>query len=411
MPTKKTTANDSDSDELEAKPKSKKKVVRKVKKSEGPDLSSLPNNAGPVQMDSVAKVVSADSLHNSTSMPAVVSEQMVVPEYKLGDFSSKTEDKAGSKMEPKAETKPEIKPEPKKEAFAVASSKTAEPAKFDPIMPAKKSESKNDATFLIPEKFGFDLKSGNRRTDGEVHGKSNRKLAYFLIVLIILLIAGLLFLNKYSSKLLKTDNVSTDVVTTDNSGEQPANSGTPAPGAFTVGFANVPSDLQPTLTDLLQKKFGSDISYSTYSGPALPAIKADTLFVKSSVGTNNTAVMNALADLGIKAEIQQMDNLSNGAVLALTPTIVGPDLSSMTAAVYNASGVSGLAKKYCATLTAYKVTSCNALNATSNQTGTTVNYKNPKALFILKRTADYQKVTFAPADSKQVEDIRVTIGK
>jgi hypothetical protein len=364
VPTKKTAATSDDFEkaeleikESEDKPKPKKKVVRKVKKTDGPDLSSLPNNAGPVQMDSVAKSVSADALHNHHTAKDVP-DQMVVSE------------------------------------------------KHEAMRDIKLRDRQSDATFLIPEKFGFDLRPDKKEHNKAKKGIFLKRLSYALIILILLLLGALFLLTKYSSKLLtnKTDNVAT------NTDSTPADKGaTPASAAYSLAYSNISAELKPTLTSLLQAKF-ANYGYTDYKG-ILPEAKVDTLFVKQSADKNNTDLINALAAYGIKPEIQQVDGLQSAAVLFMVPLVSSPDLSPATATVYNASGVSGLAKKNCTILTGYKVTSCNPLNATGTQTGTTVTYKNVKTLFVLKRTPEYKNAVFSAADSKQIEDIRLTLGK
>jgi hypothetical protein len=345
VPTKKTIA-ESGSDELE-KPKPKRKVVRKVKKAE-PDLSSLPNNAGPVGMDSVARPVAASHLHNKHTQPVTPVE---VDQH---------------------EVMRDIKPR----------------------------EHHRDATFLVPEKFGFDLKTEHKARRA-ARTRFVKIMAYGLTILILLLVGALFYLNSYSSKIADQD---TDIVTdtTDTTDV--------APVAYSVNFANVPADLKPVLTDLLQKKFGTEPGFADYTN-ALPEVKVDTLFVKDSADQKNTDLITELATYGIKPEVQQVDTLQAGSVLYLTTLLAKPDLSGMTSAVYNATGVSGLAKTNCDILLGYKATACQALNATSSQTGTTVAYKNVKALFNLKRSTQYQAAKFSAAPLEQVEDIRLTVGK
>lgn len=348
------------SSEGEVKPKPRKKTVRKTKKTDGPDLSSLPNTATPVHMDSIAKPISADDLHNQKADAVVF-----VPE-----------EVEAVKHEAMRDIKPRETP-----AF----------------------QKQSDATFLVPEKFGFNLKTEKLNQDAN-KSKFIRTMAVFIIVVILLLLGGLFYMSSYSSKIMNSTNSNVAV-----SGDHnlPANA---SPAGYTLAYSNVPADLSPILTSLLQAKFGKDYGYSNYT-VGLPAVNADTLFVKKSDDARNVDLLNELANYGIKPEIQQLDSLQTSAVLALTSTVAKPDLTGLTSAVYNATGVSGLAKKYCGILTSYKVTSCNPLNAITTQTGSTVKYKTVKALFTLKRTADFKNDVFSPADSKQVEDIAVTLGK
>ena len=361
MPTKKTK-EEVESESTEASkptPKPKRKVVRKPKKDAGPDLSSLPNNATPVQMDSVAALpVSADDLHNKQPTTVVTATQH--------------------------EAMRDIKPREHRRAHPKA-----------------------EADFLVPEKFNFDFNKNQKRSVGK-KGISN-KVVYTLAVLLLLLIGGLYYLTSYSTKMLgQSDNVAVNTPAQPGNGTPEAQA--PVPASYSLSFSNVPTELKPLLTNALRDKFGASWGYTDYASTSLQP-KVDTLFVKTSDQTENASLLTALNDLGIKPEIQQMADLSSSAVLYLMPTLDKPDLTGLTSTVANASGVSGLAKKYCGFLLADKVTACQAINATSTQTGTTVSYKEPKVFFTLKRTTDFAKAVFTPADSKQVEDIKVTIGK
>ncbi len=315
------------------------------KKTDEPDLSVLPGGAdeGGYDIDSVAKPVSADSLH--------------------GRAGSVDDEEHHDKMR-------DIKPR----------------------------EFHRDATFLVPEKFGFDLKSGMPR-----HQKRSAwgKLAYILIILIVIFLVGLYALNRYSSKLV--NNTSENVAVSNNTGATQQSQG------YTLGLASVPDAFKAPLQSLLAAQYPNNFTV-TDSSAQLTQATADTLFIKSDGVSQNNDLLAFLATNGIKAQLQQVNNLPQDAVLYLSPTVASPDLSTLTATVYNATNTSGLAKKNCDILTKYKVTSCNALNATQPQTGTTVSYKELKALFILKRTPEFQGATFNPAASTQIEDIRVTIG-
>ncbi|MBU6447708.1 LytR C-terminal domain-containing protein [Patescibacteria group bacterium] len=341
---RKTQASEPSEDSETKTTKPKRKTTRKKKEGE-PDLSVLPGGADETGhgIDSVAKPVSADSLHGRS--PIFDEEEQ-----------------------------------------------------HDKMRDIKPREFHRDATFLVPEKFGFDLKNG-------VPGRKKRsgwsKLAYVLIVLIIIFLAGLYALNKYSGKL--TQNTSENVA-------MPGGSGSQQTQGYTLGLSSVPDALKAPLQSLLSAQYTSNFNVVD-SAAQLPQVTADTLFIKSEGVTQNNDLLAFLATNGIKAQLQQVDNLPQDAVLYLTPTVASPDLSTLTAAVYNATSTTGLAKKNCDILTKYKVTSCNALNATQPQTGTTVSYKQLKALFILKRTPEYQNATFNPAPSSQVEDISITIGK
>ncbi len=349
MPKKTTVASDPADQEMEVKPKPKtatrKKVVRK-KKTE-PDLSSLPNNAGPVQMDSVARPISAHELHDNGPV--------LIP---LDDDGQR-------------EIMRDIKPR----------------------------EVKRDADFLVPEKFGFDLKGDKKRRVKSSRGPL-KLITYTLVVLILLMLGALYFLNSYSSKM--ADQGSENTVVTDNQDNKTA--------GYTFAYANVSNEFKTPLNSILQNKFGNDLGL-TDNTATLPAVTVDTLFVKDSAAQENTDILNELMANGIKAQIQQNNDITTSAVLYLTSTLANPDLTGMVAGVYNATGTTGLAKKNCDVLLRYHVTSCQPLNSTGTQKGTTINYKSVKVLFNLKRTPEFNNAAFSQAGTGQVEDIKVTLGK
>lgn len=341
---RKTQASEPNDDSETKTTKPKRKTSRKKKDGE-PDLSVLPGGADESghDIDSVAKPLSADSLHGRS--PIFDEEEQ-----------------------------------------------------HDKMRDIKPREFHRDATFLVPEKFGFDLKSG---APGRKKRSGWSKLAYVLVILIIIFLAGLYALNKYSGKLVQ--NTSDNIAVQSNSGQQQAQ-------GYTLGLASVPDAIKAPLQTMLAAQYPNNFTVAD-STAQLPQVSADTLFIKSESNSQNNDLLSFLATQGIKAQLQQVDNLPQDAVLYLSPTVAAPDLSTLTAAVYNATSTTGLAKKDCDVLTKYKVTSCNALNAAAPQTGTTVSYKELKVLFILKRTPEYQNATFNPAPSSQVEDISITIGK
>jgi len=338
--------------EMEVKPKPKRKVVRK-KKSDEPDLSSLPNNAGPVQMDSIAKPISAESVH----------ADMI---HDSGPSLMPLDDDGQREM----------------------------------MRDIKPREKHRDADFLVPEKFGFDLKGEKKRKVKTSRGPL-RVITYVLIILIILMIGALYYLNSYSSKM--AEQQSNDTTVADQSGASQTRE-------YTVSYANVPAEFKPAINSILQNKFGNNLGL-TDNAVTLPAVTVDTLFVKDSASQENTDILNELTANGIKAQIQQNNDITTSAVLYMTNTLASADISGLVAGVYNATGVSGLAKKNCDVLLKYHATSCQALNATSSQKGSTVNYKEPRVLFNLKRTSEFNGMAFSPAGAGQVEDVRVTLGK
>ncbi len=350
----KKTSVSSESSEQETKTKPKKKVVRKKKAEleDQVDLSVLPNNGGPVQMDSVIDPVAAESVHSRYHSLEPVDEE-----------------------ERQAERR-------------------------DIMQDIKPRDYKHDAAFLVPEKFGFELKP--RHSFSKTGGISG-KLVWIISGLIVVLVIVFVSLSIYSNKVANTK--SENVAIPSQQAEQ-----NPSPGSYRLAMSNIPEEFKSPLTSILQGKFKDRLVFAETAGN-LPAVTKDTLFIKQAGQQMATDLLVFLAANGIKAEMQQVDGLEAEAVLYLSSTIANPDLSGLTAAAYNATGVSGLAKKNCDTLLKYKATSCNALNATANQTGSTVKYKTEKALFVLKRTPEYASAKFGLAGSDQVEDIRLTIGK
>ncbi|MEK7652291.1 MAG: hypothetical protein AAB351_03815 [Patescibacteria group bacterium] len=350
----KKTSVSSESSDQETKTKSKKRVVRKKKTEteDQPDFSVFPNNGGPVQMDSVIDPVAAESIHNRYHSLEPVDEEQ--------------------RDEEKRDIMRDIKPR----------------------------DYKHDATFLVPEKFGFELKP---RHSFPKQGGLGGKLVWIISGLIVVLIIVFVSLSIYSNKV--ANNNSENVAIPSEQAERNQNTGT-----YRLAISNVPEEFKSPLTSLVQNKFKDQLVFADNSS-TLPAVTKDTLFIKQAGQQLATDLLVFLASNGIKAEMQQADDLQAEAVLYLSSTVSNPDLSGLTAAAYNATGVSGLAKKNCDVLIKYKVTSCNALNATANQTGSTVTYKTEKALFVLKRTPEYATAKFGLAGADQVEDIRLMIGK
>jgi len=287
----------------------------------------------------------------------------------------------------------------------------------------KPRENPKDAAFLAPEKFGFDLKKNSVGAKAS-KGKWINILIYSLSTLIILLTILLFFLTFYSGKIVKDS--STDLSgqqpaatsTSSTSGTQPAAGSTaatttPAAGSYTFTITNLATDLQTALVALVQGQFkDSSVAVSNNnSNLSLPAVTVDTIFVKAANQPQTVALMSLLSKYGIKPQIQTKLDLPADASLDFVTILPKPDLSGLTSTVYNATGTSGLAKKFCATLTAYKVSNCQPLNATATQTGTTISYKNVSALFTLRRTNEFAAAKYSQADKTQIEDIKVTLGK
>ncbi len=278
------------------------------------------------------------------------------------------------------------------------------------IRDIKPRENPKDAAFLAPDKYGFDLK---KNSGSAGRGKWVNILIYSLSTLIILLTILLFALTFYSGKMVKNsdsdlsgqDNTE-QTTTTDNSTGQVAT-------GYSFTITNLPADLQDALIGLVKTEFkDSSITVSNDNANLkLPEVKADTIFVKQANQPQTKTLMDMLAKYGIKPEIQQKEDLPVAASLFFVTTLAKPDLSGLTSTVYNATGTGGLAKQYCATLTSFKVSNCQALNATANQTGTTIVYKNVKAFFTLKRTSNFATAKFSAAPITQIEDIKVTVGK
>lgn len=290
----------------------------------------------------------------------------------------------------------------------------AKPASIDDseiLRDIKPRQNGKDAAFLAPEKFGFDLKKNAPGATGK--GKWINVLIYSLSTLIILLTVLLFALTFYSGKV--TENKTADLSGQEQptqTGDQPAQTPVQS-GQYKFTITNLPTDLQNVLVQLVKAEF-KDNSVAVNNDNAdlkLPEVKTDTIFVKQANVAQTNTLMTMLAKYGIKPEIQTKADLPVDASLFFVTTLPKPDLSGLTATVYNASGVSGLAKKNCDILVAYKVSNCQALNATATLTGMTVEYKNVKAFFVLRRTPEFSGAKYSQAGSAQIEDVKVTVGK
>jgi hypothetical protein len=260
----------------------------------------------------------------------------------------------------------------------------------------------SDAAFLAPEKFGFDLREKHMKRKTQT--KWLKGFFYFLGTLIILTAVALFLLSAYSAKLLNTDTV----VETETS-EQTAEPTAPASGKYAI--VNAEKELSDKLSGLITKKFGTELTFDASALPTVPQVSADTMFYRSQAQEQANKLQIYLNELGIKPQLQINDQMNEDVALYLVNILPKPDLTGLTSTVYNATGVTGLAKKNCDLLQTWSVTSCSPLNAPNEQTGSTITYKTDKAYFNLKRTNEFKGAKFSQADTAQVEDIKITLGK
>jgi cytoskeletal protein RodZ len=283
---------------------------------------------------------------------------------------------------------------------------TPEPAEEMPVEEIDPEELKErkpnflpNADFLAPDNRSFQLKE--RRTS-RANRKWLRSTLYVLGTVVILLAIAILAFSYYSAKKLTSN---------DNSNQTQSDTAVDTQSqTLKMNIVNLPSDLQDLVSSAISSKFSDKVSINNIT-EQLPNVTNDTLFVKSSAQNLAADLLAQLSSIGIKAELESNDAMTSDIAFYGVTILSKPDLGAQTAAVYNATGVSGLAKKNCDVLKTYNVSSCNPLNATNTQTGTVVEYKNDKALMVLRRTNEYKGATYKKAGTDQVEDIRVTLGK
>ena len=302
------------------------------------------------------------------------------------------------------------------------------PSNTDSVMPVPETSritpTPKDAGFLAPAHDTFNLR--RRDDDDEDYSEGSgwvKKVIYTLIVLIALAAVALVALTFYAPEILNkikggVTNNTTQPVTQDP--EQ--NTGNPGgqtdqepatPAVRVVNVVNASNEIQSFVRSSVGTQYGNTLRITFDNAVATPTqtnVTSDTLYFKDGLETDAVTIQNVLATAGIKVKVEENADLKSDFVLALAKTIT-PDLSNLTAAVYNATGVSGLARKYCTTLEGYRVVSCNALNATTSATGLVVSLKNSALAAQLQRTSDYANAKFTTAPSSQVQDIVVTIGK
>lgn len=272
-------------------------------------------------------------------------------------------------------------------------------------LPVKPVSSPADTSFLKSEDYNFGLKekkSGNWVT----------RAAYILGTLIVLMLIALGVMTYLNHKSLDSTD-QTPVVDNTPSNTTPDTNTDQTPATTTAKY----SISGPTgeYIQKVQSAIGNkvtDLAFDSTTTNTLPTLTEDTVLFKTAASDKANALLAQLTALGIKPKLQESADITSDIAVYLTPTIKSADLSGLTAGAYNASGKTGLAKAYCDNLEAYKVNSCTALNNPgSAPAGLQFYSKNANLYFILKRTAEFKSATFNTAQSGQVEDIKLVIGK
>ncbi len=298
-----------------------------------------------------------------------------------------------------------VSEESKKDTDAIVEPKSKHDQLIVPIEDIEpRPVAKKDADFLAPAGFSFDLKKPAKHEHGARRKWANstvRLLGSVLIVLFLVLFALTFYASKFASK--ENGNITLDKQAQIVAPQQSS-------GNFKLGVANAPTDVKTVLVNLLNQNL-KQASVDQNTSGTFPVVTDDTLFVKNSAQSQSQAVVAYLNSIGIRAKVQNQDTIPDDMVLYLVSTLKSPDISGQTATVSNATGITGLAKKYCDMLRGWHAVSCQAMNATAAQTGNTVSYKSPSALFNLKRTTQFANAKFSQAASGQVEDIKVVLGK
>ena len=264
----------------------------------------------------------------------------------------------------------------------------------------KASAADFDADFLAPESKGFDL-------EGEKNNSSVslvRNFFYFLSAIIIISALAVLALTIYSAR-SQQGSTNSAQSSTQNQQIGAATNQTSKP---TLQILNSNPKISDVLANTISSKF-ADITLDR-SSSNITTPNEDTLLFKTGSNDFASALATFLNQYGISAKLQEDNSINSNFALYLVTTLKDPLLSGYTATVYNSTGVSGAAKKYCTALSSFKVSSCSALNATSAQKGSTISYKELNVLFTLSRTTQFQGMNFSAAAQNQIEDIKVTLG-
>lgn len=257
-----------------------------------------------------------------------------------------------------------------------------------------------DTNFLAAENYSFGLKDKEPRRDNSWI----KKTVYVLGTLILVMTVALVGMTYYSSQQLE------DTETPQNEVQNDTPDNTTTDQLLKFGIANAEGEIKSVLSSLVRNKF-PDLTFNDAPAGTLPTVEADTLFIKPSAKSQADTLLLFLADYGIKPQIQENETMQEDMILYLVAELKNPDLSGQTAAVYNASGVTGAAQKACDVLIRFKASSCNAFNSPNPATGFTVQSTEQSTFFLLKRTAEFKTATFQPAAEGQVENIRVTLGR
>ena len=252
---------------------------------------------------------------------------------------------------------------------------------------------KPDADFLVPEKFGFDLKEKRARNAQTSWLKG---FLYLLGTLIILTAVALFLLSAYSTNLFNSGS----------NEETPVTEIAPKNGTE-YALLNIPTNLRVGIAASIKEKFGDDFYISSIS-PTVPQVSEDIIFHTSDAEAKATELQKYLAEEGLNTKLQLQEELSIPVAVYLVTTVT-PDLTGLTSAVFNATNTTGLARTNCDTLKTWKVKDCQAGNAEENTTGTTVTYKDSKVMYMLARTAQYRNAKFEE-NTTQAEDIRIVVG-
>lgn len=320
-----------------------------------------------------------------------------------------TEEKEKIQNEPKLQNEPqsESRHEPQSESRPEPQSEPHNHFHPDPI-------SEKDAAFLAPSSNTFGLKPKIHIRTGK-QPKFLRAFIWSLSIIIILAAVGLFAIAANPSRPIFGHGGFVFFGFKHNPKKASSLSSAKTPqassGPAKLVVVNAPPQISPIISSIVTQTFGDKVAIDNPSNlVSLPAENSDTLFFKSSAQAQAQNLIAALAKYNIKPQIQNSENISDDMDLYLVSVLPGADLSATTASVYNATNVSGLAKKYCGYLAKYKVSSCNALNAPKPQSAITVFYKNQALLPVLVRLQELQKAVFRQADSSQVEDIKVVVG-
>ena len=272
-----------------------------------------------------------------------------------------------------------------------------------------------DPSFLAPGKLSFGLRERTSTAMRVIH------VLTFIISIVVIIAALALILvtispQRFGSYLpfLNANQSQAPIIAQNGTANATpaATTTTTSATQFKVDFVNVPAPLATTIASAFANTPGQNYTIDqTTAESGLPTVSTDTLFFKGSAVSGNSQLLSFLSSIGITAQIQENDSITDDYSLSLTTQPVAVDLSAYTATANNASGVTGVAKKYCTILSNYKISSCAAVNATTDTTGLTVYYKTIKEQVLLMRIPDFASATFMMAPVAQVEDIKLVIGK